>query len=660
MQSVALPFGVAGLDRVSGVLAVRPGALRDARNVVVRHGEVTLRRGMAVAATLPDQGGDPCTHIPLIAALRFEAVMVAVGYYEDSRELHLYRLSADGASITHIGKLFDLHQDANEPPILHAAEVGGRLFIAHDEPLQSRRGATMVYDPLGSTALFQLEAEFSGSGSAPVRFRGVIAWHDYLIGWGFASATVSRPEIVRISLPGQPLEWDREHYFVAGTRGDPVLSVRPAGGNLLVRKASSTHQIVGTSHLDFGILPLHSLTGTRGHRLSIEIDGRLYDWSAEGPVLYTGHAEPGRLETPLDLSGPQPDGFGSLDYDSGYVQYLPDQRALEWVFGTQSFLLSLESGEWSYGESAVERTAGALIYAGESLADDLNQPPSGYASDLVVVPSATVATLTWDNNDHDGNETAEVWLRLLPSGPWTLVAQVDVSTGPSETIPLENLEVAEDYAVAIRFRRGGYYTTGYESSDPANWPSASKTTFSTILETPDIDSAVWARTSAATERVRVVIIPKDPNASHQILRDLVVVDTLGPGETVYDDFGISGETTHAFAVRAVIGSSTSMASENVLVWTGPEPPPESAEYTGTDEHPCGAGSKGYLVSWVPGDNSYHTEIVTDDGTYIYNPGTTSTAEPVCADEEDPSIQMRHRVTTFGVHDYSESITAEPA
>lgn len=660
MQTLALPFGSAGLDRLSGAMAARPGSLRDARNVIVgAGGKIKVRQGMEEVATLPNQGGHPCTHIPLLEAMRFEAVGVAVGYYAASRELHLYRLTGEGGAPTHIGHLFTLHESASAPPRLHAAEVGGRLFIAHDEPLQSRRAATYVYDPLGAEVLFPLEAAFSGAGSAPARFRGVLPWHGYLAGWGFASATESRPEIVRISLPGQPLAWDASHYFIAGTQGDPALSVRPAGGHLLVRKASQTYRIHGSSHLDFGITPLHALSGTLGHRLSIELDGRLYDWSAEGPVLYTGAVEPGRLEVPLDLKGPQPADFRDLDYASGYVQYRPEERALEWVFGPVSFVLALDSGEWSYGQSALSRSAGALLYSGASLADDLDQAPRGYARDLVATPGATVATIAWTNTDQDGNEMAEVWIRRT-GGAWAIGAQVPVTEAATESAPLASLVVADTYDWAVRFRRGGRYTAGYEGDDPTTWPAASRASFTTKLEAPTLDNVVWSRTSASSERARIFFTPADPGVRHQVLRDNGVVDTLEPGVVFYDDTGISGETSHTWAVRAVIGEYESALSNQIARWMGPDPGPSAAHYTNTGLS-CGDTTEAHSATWTAGDLAWHTEISVRGVPLpsLVDPGLTE-LDQICAEPDDPAITLRHAVQSFGTWDYTPSTTASEA
>lgn len=650
MQSITLPFGSIGLDRLTGEMAARPGSLRDARNVIMRGSKIEVRRGMVVTATLPEQGGASCTHIPLLAPMRFERVGVAVGYYEVTRELHLYRLTGKGENPVHVGLLFTLDDDAQEPPALHAAEVGGKLYIAHDEPLQSRRAATYVYDPLGSEALRVLEAALDSAGTAPMRFRGVIAWHGYLVGWGFASATQNRPEIVRVSLPGEPDRWDSEHYFLAGTRGDPVLSVRPAGGHLLVRKASETYRIHGSSHLDFGILPLHSLSGTLGHRLSIELDGRLYDWSAEGPVLYTGTVEPGRLEVPLDLKGPQPTGFEDLDYTDGFVQYHVGDKIVEWVFGPVSFCLDLDSGQWSYGESPVVRAAGALLYSGVSLADDLDQPPAGHPANLVVRPGATRAELEWENVDAEEGTTAEVWLRPA-GGAWYLAAQEPVPDKSSTT--LTQLAFPVTYDVAVRYRRGGRYGIGYESQNPFEWPAVSRTTFTTLLETPGIASLEWARLSASTERVRVTVEPADPGVSHQIIRDSNVIGTIPPGQTVYDDTAITGETTHSYRVRAVTGVHESAPSDPMSVWTGPTAQPSNAYHT-TMEEGCAPGRIAYDVTWVPGDPTLETQVLVEGvAVRMMPPGSTSVTD-VCAPgpEADPQIALRHAVESYGVYDYS--------
>ncbi len=648
MPTLSLPLG-SGLDRASGAMAVRPGSLRDARNVYLRAGKAEVRRGMLYTATLPDQGGHLCSFIPLLSPMRVEGVAIAAGYYAGSREVHLYRLPASGEDpAVHLGLLFSLHADAAAPPRLHAAEVGGRLFIAHDEPLQSRRAPTMVYDPLGSSVLYGLTATFNAAGEAPVRFRGVLAWSEYLVGWGFASATENRPEIVRTSLPGRPLEWDANHYFIAGTRGDPVVSCRPAGGNLLAIKASQTYRIHGSSHLDFGILPLHALTGTLSHSLTIELDGRCFVWSAEGPAMLTGQADPGRLEQPLDLKGPQPTDFIDLDYSSGFVQYIIGRTALEWVFGTVSFVFA--GGEWSYGQSASVRDTGALIFDSGSLIDALDEAPTGFPSSVSADAGATEARIGWTNTGALENETAEVWVKPA-GGNWTLAAQIAVAGATQEAV-VGSLSVAVDYDAAVRYRRGGRYTAGYED-DPSSWPATSRTTFTTELNAPDLTSVTWSRTSASTERARVVFAPDDPAAKHQILRDGSVIATLEAGVTTYDDTGITGEAYHTHTVRAVLGAFESVQSNALTRWMGPEPGPSAASAVDSGLQCGGPDLHDHGVSWTNGNAAWETEIRVDGAsTMIAAAGVTDVVTGICANPADPRISVRHRVTAFGVHDYS--------
>lgn len=66
MHSLPLPYGTSGLDRSSGAMSVRPGSLRDARNVALRAGKAEVRRGMVQTAALPARDGAACTSIPLL------------------------------------------------------------------------------------------------------------------------------------------------------------------------------------------------------------------------------------------------------------------------------------------------------------------------------------------------------------------------------------------------------------------------------------------------------------------------------------------------------------------------------------------------------------------------------------------------------------------
>lgn len=674
MPSLTLPFGTAGLDRLSGEMAARPGSLRDVRNLLLRGARLQVAPGAVVTAVLPEQGGEPCAHVCLLEPLRFEKVAVAVGYYEGSRELHVYRLTAAGTDPAHVGLLGTLDEHASTPPRLHGAEVGGRLFIAHDEPLQSRRLATHVYNPLGSEPLTALEADFDGTGAAPVRFRGVLAWRDYLAGWGFASAIEARPEIVRVSLPGRPLEFDAEHYFIAGTQGDPVLSLRPAGGHLLALKASQTYRIHGSSHLDFGILPLHALTGALSHALTLEIDGRCYAWSAEGPVRLVGAVDPERLEEPLNLTGPQPEDFIGLDYEGGYVQYHPATRVVEWVFGGAGFALDLTSHQWSYTQSAIARSTGSLLVAGASLAE-----ATGVASDVHVeedvlgADGARDVTLAWTNVGMAGDEVLEFWLH--DGEAWAQVDSVLVGPDATQDHTLADLPAGRACRFQIRARRGTLYPDGYDGADPDEWPTGSLLEYTTEITPPAIVTSSWERLSAEDARLTFEVDVSHPALRLELLRDGAVVDFADPpleGPVTLHDDGVPRHEEYDYVVRQVTADMPEGgAADPVTRWAGPTAPTAVVFDGGSPENLYWYR---YDVSWharagrnvrIQDDYACADEFATrhvgeSDGFESITSLEKNSSEQDAGDNGGPAgftARIRHEVTAHGVTDVSPWVSA---
>ncbi|KKL57496.1 hypothetical protein LCGC14_2234810, partial [marine sediment metagenome] len=166
------------------------------------------------------------------------------------------------------------------------------------------------YDPFVGSPLVELTADLDGAGDAPVYFRGVTRHLNYVIGWGFGTATEqSRPEIVRVSLPGQPTVWSPDHFIIAGVRDDPVLLCESLGtipSPLAVFKETETYQIFGYDRRTFGIRRIDDIYGIAAARLAVTVNGICYFWSLEGPRATDGSNPSRDLAWPLDLDAPAP------------------------------------------------------------------------------------------------------------------------------------------------------------------------------------------------------------------------------------------------------------------------------------------------------------------------------------------------------------------
>jgi hypothetical protein len=251
----------------------------------------------------------------------------------------------------------------------------------------------------------------------------------YLVGWGFGTANEPRPELVRISLPGDPITFDENHYFAAGDRRDPVLACAPAGdadgpqGILDVWKRSETHAIHGYDRATFGIRlidPRHGIVASRAH---VNIEGLNIAWAEEGPRLWSGLGVSDALELPLGLDDWEPDDLvdeGELAY--AFAHYVPRERVGWFHFGRRVYALTARvQGHWRWSYQTLGFDAYGAITLFETT-EEKTAPP-GYPSCDEVTPAGSFADILVGNHNQDGDETLEVWLRLTPlSGGWEKTA----------------------------------------------------------------------------------------------------------------------------------------------------------------------------------------------------------------------------------------------
>jgi hypothetical protein len=659
--TLPLPFG-AGLDRYTGQAAVQPGSMADVRNVRPLRGKLQARRGSLLRAELPNQGGHPCTAVPLIQALQSQQEGVVVGYYAGNRKVHVFRTGATGVDPIHVGEWFELAANALEPPRFTAAESYGKAYITHDEPRLSMRAPTAIYNAFAGTVT-ELVANLDGTTAQPVRFRGVTDWRNYLVGWGFGTHEVVRPELVRVSLPGQPEEFDPEHYFIAGDRGSPVTTVRAAGSGLVAFKPAASFTIVGESHLNFGILPLYALVGCVGGRLAVTIEGRCYFWSAEGPRV-TVVSDAGDLAPPLDLEGPDPADLPPLqEIGNGFAVYVPSERVIEWHFGTRIFSLSLdeeEGSKWGYRTRGFAAAGGGLLYSGsvpvgEGADSSPDTSPTGHAEIASATGEGSTATVEWDNVAQDGDEVLELWLRE-GAGAWAHVPpDTAVTLAASQSRGLTDLTIGVEHTVAVRYRRGGQYHQDYESSDPLEWPASSRETFITIPETPTLDSVEWARVSSSVERARVkfTVAPDHQVLQHEVFRDASSIGTVAAGVYQFDDTGITGETNHTYTVRALGPAANSALSGGVTRWMGPVPAHSDFFYTASGVGGCPGGQSAFDLWWTNGRPDLPTRLLVGGVPTDLDPGVDA-FNGICS-SDPPSFSIRHVEVAFGVEDFSPTV-----
>ena len=676
MAKEVLPFG-AGLDRYTGVMAVEPGSLEDLLNTRPLRGKLQARRGMVLRSTLPEQNGAACSSVPLIQAVQSQQEGIAVGYYEATREVHVYRVAGFGTDPFHIGLWFTLAEFAQSPPRFSSAESYGKAFLAHDEPHIQLRAPTASYEGLGGT-LTTFTLQFRDDEPADVHFRGVETWRDYLVGWGWGGVD-DRPELVRISLPGDPTTFDEDHYFLVGDRGSPVVACRPAGSNLLAFKPSQTHRILGRSEIDFGIAPLYALFGALSGQLAISVSGVCFFWSFEGPRATTGGPAED-LETFLDIERLPPDHLPSASLArQAFAVYIPVERVIEWHWGSRIYCLHLqgEGPQWSYRNRSAAAAAGALLYSqGAGLID--RTVVLGKPQIIEVDVGRDVVTLQWRNELQTGNEVLETWVARLKTRSARADGQDWRRTEPDADVTLENVQSRDvldtshedvygyDYEIAIRYRIFGRYSAEYQNADPSNWPEVSRSTFSTLsAPAPTLTKAEWERASATRE---IVVLEWSEvladRLSYSIYRDTLQGDFIEPsddsliatlelGVSRYVDESFDGEQTYLYSLVAHLGEQMSERSAPKSVYTGPAPPTDVTVVRVVIQ-----GLQIYLVTWTVADVAYGTIIEVNGQEVRRNPVafTTQNYSFTNADASSPSVRVRSVANRYSHDDFSKWVS----
>jgi hypothetical protein len=698
-----------GLDRATGKTAIRPGAMRDIRNFTLFAGKAQVRPGLTEVAAFQDGNGDPMTTILAGEASRTEASGVVVGYRSVTGGVHVFRVDADGTSPTLLehengGTVWFNVGAGSAPPTIITAESAGKVFLAHSIRSVSERATTVYYDPL-TAKYHDLVADLvnaaGASGSAGqwpvVKFRGVRAYRDYLLGWGFGSATdQDRAEIVRGSLPGRPTEWRAEHYWLAGQRNEPVMNIAWVNQVAVVLKENELHRIVGYSRKTFGIFPLDPLFGLAGERNIVVYDRMLYFWTPSGPMATDGVTAAVDTGIRLDLDGFEPaDLSRDCDVRTGFAVLRARKRQLEFVFGQGGYVLSFldpQAPKWSYQEYGVPLNCFFRLFDTEEYtATGVGYPkcvPStdwqaGSIKDEAASPRVEHVPPT------PGVGVLELWVR--ESGdPWpsTFSVATNIKVSPFQTVAVGGLTPNTVHDIAWRYRIGGQYPAGYTQDDPDTWPSASVclNSFTTTNNLRHLDSVIWSRTGAAAEWMTLTFSGGDPLDTTDVQKSTDGVNFVtvagspavaGFTTFVYTPLAGEPETYLWFRVKATTGSAWS----NVIkAWVGPGMPYGFIPNTTTaaknqpprvdwwdlwdlsdpDAPILAFAYAGFRLTWENDNAAYDTELgfeTTFGGDYgvvdIQLAPLETITQTARRDEGWVYWRIRHRYTSHTVDDYSD-------
>jgi hypothetical protein len=553
-----LVFGP-GLDRETGVMAIQPGSMEDLRNVYLHTGKLVLRRGYTSRSAFVDEAGVEMSHVIGIHPLRSERIGVVACFQETTNRVLVYRVEADGTGPELVGEWVNDQVWSGVPRVI-MADSYGRVLLAHEEQRILRRAPTLVYDPFfGGSPLTYLQHDGDGSGSGeigdPIRFRGVVRWLNYMFGWGWGSPTENRPELVRVSKPGEPTVFLEGSYFIAGDRQDPTLAVLPGRQNLVVLKGTDSYAIIGYDKATFGIRPLDPLYGVLSPRLAFSRAGDVFFWSPEGPRITDGSSISQDLNIPLDLGGFQPSDLPELgEAAAAFAAYKPEDQVLSFIFGRRGYALTLRvSGDWkwSYEELGVDVYCAGILFGGDQTRD----APEGHPEYDGEEVGGTFADIDVRHVGQDGDESMEVWARPA-AGTWTLRRTVLVSPTLTQVVRVENLTAGAAYEVALRYRRGTLYGVGYTSASPSDWPEVSRGSFTTTIDPPIIADLLWSRTGAGTEQIAGFITVSEEMAGIPVnlYREsfstetpvATIADPVAGPNAITDGEAFAGEAYHVY------------------------------------------------------------------------------------------------------------------
>lgn len=494
MARAKIPLALGpGLDRATGLAATNPSYPSDARNVYARDAKQALRPGITTTAYPPLPWGTDLIAVVPIKATGDELYCV---YDRTSRELRIFRLNVATNEMQPLNSpangLWGTLGALTPFPVVTAAEVNGLVFFAHDEGAVPFRLVTIYYTPFAASpdlpgTLTTLTADLDGDGvQAAVKFRGVYAYLEYLVGWGWGSEESAeeedRGDVLRLSKPAAPTIFPGGSYALCGARADPIRAVVATEDVLAIAKADEAYKLVGSSGLDFGVFLLDARYGAVSSRCAQNIGGIAYWWSSDGARQVRANgtfpiAQPLELLSPLPdtLPTPGPSRFCFAVYDRR--RYL-----LEFVFPnvedvtlrTLSFALSLwnpEDPRWSF--IVREQCVGC---AGEIIvSDEAEVPaPTGYCSDVAGAdtgiapdPRFRSVNVSWQNNDAVGDEIVQIFAKPA-GGAWTVALALPVS-GVAQNTAVQTLDPLTAYEIALRYVRGQRTAEGYEGGDPDAW-----------------------------------------------------------------------------------------------------------------------------------------------------------------------------------------------
>lgn len=269
-----------------------------------------------------------------------------------------------------------------------------------------------------------------------------------------------------------------------------------------------------------------------------------------------------------------------------------------------------------------------------------------------------------------GDETYELWLKHDDEWALNQAGDVVLSSGHQD-FTLLALVTGDDYAAQIRLKRAGRYRVGYLSGNPDTWPAQSRCDFVpgalAGVGAPTIDSAVWSRTDADHQKIRLTITPDTTEVNVAIFRDgveIAVVEMPLLSPFTYDDIDPPIATSFSYTAKhKTAGGLYGPESGAASAFSGPGP------VTGFDVTSAINDYGKYSIAWD--DDGRHYRVQDDYlctlsdwvdivGSPFFGVGFVNNINKESTEIPEGSTQnivfhvrIRAEVTTFGVTDVSD-------
>jgi len=400
-----------------------------------------------------------------------------VVYDPGTQEVRLHNV--DISALNPVGSVL-VWEGVESSPRVSYAILNRRVFISEE----GRRHPMVIIDlgEGGAINTFVPEFLFGDDDEAtrmPMHPSLTVEYNNMVFtsGYGAEGGYEDRPEMVRFSYLGLQRQgsddeddagtgdsanlFDREHAFMVGERGEPVVSMGAASGRLIIAKANAAYMLFGYGADSFSLELIGNNLGSTSSRGMIAAAGRVWWMSPLGPVYWDGQLH--NISRKVDPLRPE------LQDPRVFASHSPSDKEVRWHFGflgdsmgAERYLaFNYELGVWYEGAHSLPLFGTGWIspYWGDVSDAEVTPPgPSGSPTNLQHVQVMSSSALAmWQNGDiTPGTETEVRRKRTMdPESAFQVVATLP--SGSANYLHT-NLISQTSYDVVVAHKRNGKYS----------------------------------------------------------------------------------------------------------------------------------------------------------------------------------------------------------